>query len=69
MINLSTSLTLVIVASSLNFKEIGHLSKLDQNKISDFTLDLKSKRRSKLFLCSVGYARKLYFDKQKRQES
>ncbi|KAF0468375.1 hypothetical protein GBP40_10510 [Pediococcus acidilactici] len=33
--------------ASLNFKEIGHLSKLDQNKISDFTLDLKSKRRGK----------------------
>lgn len=31
--------------AGLNFKEIGHLSKLDQNKISDFTLDLKSKRR------------------------
>ncbi len=29
--------------AGLNFKEIGHLSKLDQNKISDFTLDLKSK--------------------------
>lgn len=33
--------------AGLNFKEIGHLSKLDQNKISDFTLDLKSKRRGK----------------------
>ena len=32
--------------AGLNFKEIGHLSKLDQNKISDFTLDLKSKRRA-----------------------
>ncbi|MBO2706014.1 hypothetical protein GTO98_00940 [Lactiplantibacillus plantarum] len=31
----------------LKFKEIGHLSKLDQNKILDFTLDLKSKRRGK----------------------
>ncbi len=30
--------------AGLNFKEIGHLSKLDQNKISDFTLDLKSKK-------------------------
>ncbi|NLR13029.1 hypothetical protein HEQ45_11425, partial [Lactobacillus sp. ZJLC29-4] len=28
--------------AGLNFKEIGHLSKLDQNKISDFTLALKS---------------------------
>jgi hypothetical protein len=33
--------------AGLNFKEIGHLSKLDQNKISDFALDLKSKRRDK----------------------
>ncbi|UJL26268.1 hypothetical protein HZL39_14575 (plasmid) [Lactiplantibacillus plantarum] len=33
--------------AGLNFKQIGHLSKLDQNKISDFTLDLKSKRRGK----------------------
>lgn len=33
--------------AGLSFKEIGHLSKLDQNKISDFTLDLKSKRRGK----------------------
>lgn len=31
--------------AGLNLKKIGHLSKLDQNKISDFTLDLKSKRR------------------------
>ncbi|MBU7564582.1 hypothetical protein KGP45_10850 [Pediococcus ethanolidurans] len=33
--------------AGLKFKEIGHLSKLDQNKILDFTLDLKSKRRGK----------------------
>ena len=31
----------------LNYKEIGHLSKLDQNKIADFSLDLKIKRRGK----------------------
>lgn len=31
--------------AGLNFKEIGHLSKLDQNKISDFTLDLKIKKK------------------------
>ena len=33
--------------AGLNFKEIGRLSKLDQNKIADFALDLKAKRRGK----------------------
>ncbi|EHN58634.1 hypothetical protein [Oenococcus kitaharae] len=33
--------------AGLNFKEIGHLSKLDQNNIADFALDLKAKRRGK----------------------
>ncbi|GAW73166.1 hypothetical protein C5L28_002368 [Lentilactobacillus parakefiri] len=33
--------------AGLNFKEIGHLSQIDQNKISDFALDLKFKRRGK----------------------
>ena len=38
---------LEFLVNNSGFKEIGHLSKLDQNKISDFTLDLKSKRRGK----------------------
>ncbi len=33
--------------AGLNFKEIGHLSKLDQNKIADFALNLKAKRRGR----------------------
>lgn len=33
--------------ADISFQEIGHLSKLDQNKISDFVLDLKAKRKGK----------------------
>ncbi|MDV7757995.1 hypothetical protein [Liquorilactobacillus mali] len=33
--------------AGLSFKEIGHLSKLDQNKIADFALNLKAKRSGK----------------------
>ncbi|SYW13884.1 conserved hypothetical protein [Oenococcus oeni] len=33
--------------AGLQFKEIGHLSKLDQNKIADFALNLKVQRRGK----------------------
>jgi len=33
--------------AGLKFKEIGHLSKLDQTEIADFALDLKNKRRGK----------------------
>ncbi|WP_181356996.1 hypothetical protein [Lactiplantibacillus plantarum] len=33
--------------AGLSFKEIGHLSKLDQTEIADFALNLKNKRRSK----------------------
>lgn len=33
--------------AGLSFKEIGHLSKLDQIKIADFALNLKIKRKTK----------------------
>ncbi|KRL32494.1 hypothetical protein FD20_GL002608 [Liquorilactobacillus uvarum DSM 19971] len=33
--------------AGLRFKKIGHLSKLDQNKIAVFALSLKAKRRGK----------------------